>query len=317
MTGTHSCPRCELRFAVEAEVIDHLRRDHGVELGSSPATEEQPATTGRIVVPVDPFREPTMAARAAGVIARQTGLAVQIVAVRPAGLPAASVDAFLFHRCKEAEEAGAPEASWADLGSGDPADAVCEVLTEDDVALVCLATRARSAVGKFVIGSVATQILNRSTVPVVLVGPNVVDVPQRYRQLLVALDGSELAEQAGRVAESVAMQADSELFLIEVLGDEPAPPDVAETAYLARIAAGMEPKPGRYDALRSEHPGRAILDMASDADDVMVVMGTHGRTGLTRLVLGSVAHDVVHGARAPVIVVPQTASVWEWPAARV
>ncbi len=317
MTGTHVCPRCELRFAVEAEVVDHLRRDHDVDFGSSSETDEPQPTSGRIVVPVDPMREPTIAAKVAGAVGRQAGLAVQIVAVRPAGLASANVDAFLLQRCREAQEAGAPTASWLDLGDGDPADAVCELLTEDDVALVCLATRARSAVGKFVVGSVATEVLNRSPVPVVLVGPDVEAVPERYRELIVALDGSELSEQAGRVAESVAARTGSDLFLIEVLGDEPAPPDVAETAYLARIAADMEPKPGRYDALRSEHPGRAILDMAADADDVMVVMGTHGRSGLRRLVLGSVTHDVVHGARAPVIVVPETASVWAWPSMRV
>ena len=313
MTSIHVCPRCELRFAVEAEVMDHLRRDHRVEFGASsqPTFDELP-TTGRIVVPVDPTREPSPAIAVVGALARQASLAVEFVATRPPGLPQANVDAYLYQRCREAEEAGASDVSWTALGEGDPADGICDVLTHDDVALVCLATRARGVFGEFVLGSVAEAVVRRSTVPVVLVGPEVHDVPARYDPFLVALDGSELAEDAAKVAAAVAERTGSELFLLEVLDQQP-PPDVAETAYLARVASTLDPPPGRYDAVHGRRPGEAILAMAGDASDVMIAMGTHGRTGLDRLVMGSVAHDVVHRAHCPVIVVPATAEKWEWP----
>lgn len=312
MTAIHVCPRCELRFAVEAEVMDHLRRDHGVEFGASPVVPSRLPTNGRIVVPVDPTREPSSAVAVVGALARQAGLAVEFVATRPPGLPQANVDAYLVQRCRQAEEAGAPDVSWTALEAADPADGICDVLTDDDAALVCLATRARGAIGEFVLGSVAEAVVRRSPVPVVLVGPEVEATPTRYRQLIVALDGSELAEQAATVALSVAERTGSELFLLEVLDEQP-PPDVSETAYLARVAAKLEPHPGRYDAVHGRHPGEAILAMAGGSTDVMIVMGTHGRSGFSRLVMGSVAHDVVHRARCPVIVVPPSAEKWEWP----
>ncbi|MEO1064513.1 MAG: universal stress protein [Actinomycetota bacterium] len=267
---------------------------------------------GRIVVPVDPSREPSSAVSVVGTLARQAGLAVEFVATRPPGVPQANVDAYLFQRCREAEEAGASDVSWTALDASDPADGICDVLTDDGVALVCLATRARGVFGEFVLGSVAEAVVRRSPVPVVLVGPEVEATPERYREFFVALDGSELAEHAAEVAAAVAQRTGSELFLLEVL-DEVPPPDVAETAYLARVASTLEPKPGRYDAVHGRRPGEAILAMAGESPDVMVVMGTHGRSGLSRLVMGSVAHDVVHRARCPVVVVPQSAEKWEWP----
>ena len=213
--------------------------------------------------------------------------------------------AHLVARSREAERAGAPETSWRGLGAGDAADLVCESLLPDDVALVCLATRSRGAVGELLLGSVADAVVRRSPVPVLLVGPDVEPI-ERYRRLVVALDGSELAERAGAVAVELADRTATDVALLEVIADEPVPADVAETAYLARYAAGLPDPPGRYDVVRSDRPGQAILDATAGADDVVVVMGTHGRTALRRLVMGSVAHHVVQRATAPVLVVPPT-----------
>ncbi|MEM8903782.1 MAG: universal stress protein [Actinomycetota bacterium] len=270
---------------------------------TTPTHPEVPSTKrSRIVVPVDPTRQPTAAVAVAGAIARQADLAVEIVAAGPGG---AGIDAHLFERSREAERAGAPETSWRGLGAGDAADLVCESLLPDDVALVCLATRSRGAVGELLLGSVADAVVRRSPVPVLLVGPDVEPV-ERYRRLVVALDGSELAERAGAVAVELAERTATDVALLEVIADEPVPADVAETAYLARYAAGLPDPPGRYDVVRSDRPGQAILDATAGADDVVVVMGTHGRTALRRLVMGSVAHHVVQRATAPVLVVPPT-----------
>jgi nucleotide-binding universal stress UspA family protein len=315
MTGMHVCPRCELRFTIAAELTDHLRADHGVEFGPQPETDE-PETAkvrGTIVVPVDPEREPTIATAVAASVAKQAGLAVQVVAVRPAGLPTANVDAYLYERSREAVAAGAPVASWRDLGDGDPASVLVDELSHDHVAFVCMATRARGAIGEFVLGSVTDAVVRRAPVPVMLVGPHVETVAPHFRHIVVALDGSELAERSAQVAATLAARIGSELYLFEVLGDEPAPPDVAETAYLARVATKLEPRPRIYDAARNHHPGEAILNLVGGAADVLVAMGTHGRTGLSRLVMGSVAHDVTHRASGPVLVVPKTVESWEWP----
>jgi nucleotide-binding universal stress UspA family protein len=80
---------------------------------------------------------------------------------------------------------------------------------------------------------------------------------------------------------------------------------VFETAYvhnLAKEVVGLREKV-EWDVLHSPSPARSILDMYGKDSATMLVMATHGRTGLQRLMLGSVATGVVKEAWGPVVLV--------------
>jgi nucleotide-binding universal stress UspA family protein len=141
---------------------------------------------------------------------------------------------------------------------------------------------------------------------------------------LVPLDGSETSERAVDVAAEFAAPLNAEIVLCHV----------ADLARAAAMSAGeAQLVAGCLDALRDE--GRAILDdgaqrikgrvpvatrivdgqpvdaierLAAEISAAYIVLGSHGRTGLTRLVLGSVAEGVVRRARIPVVVVPHAVS---------
>jgi hypothetical protein len=77
--------------------------------------------------------------------------------------------------------------------------------------------------------------------------------------------------------------------------------DVFETSYLKQLAG-----PGHdvnFDVLHSHHPGRELAALTQRWPVAVMVMATHGRSGWSRLTLGSVAMNVVHHASCPVLLV--------------
>ena len=142
---------------------------------------------------------------------------------------------------------------------------------------------------------------------------------QMYDTVVVPLDGSRLAERAVAYARSLARQ----LVLVravEVHGGPFEEEGASERAaiasaenYLARTAgrrmfSGMAVRTEVY----SSQAQKAILACAHSARAQLIVMATHGRTGVERAIFGSVAEAVLRGAHIPVLLVPQNC-YRKWP----
>jgi nucleotide-binding universal stress UspA family protein len=140
--------------------------------------------------------------------------------------------------------------------------------------------------------------------------------------VLAALDASEAAHEIVRVAANLARGvAGGELHLVQVIDNlpppatlVPAPPGLgltpAEVVADARkrIEALAAEARGQFPGKLSTHvaagsPWKQILQVAIDVQADVVVVGTHGRAGVRRLVVGSVAETVVRKASCPVLVV--------------
>lgn len=136
-------------------------------------------------------------------------------------------------------------------------------------------------------------------------------------KILVPLDGSELAESALPTAAALAAAAGGEVCLLHAavgyhIYPTPAQAERLGTAesldglgYITRMANYLEwliKGLQASTAVVSGQPARAIAENASTAD--LIVMTTHGRSGFTRWVLGSVAESVVRLAPCPVLVLP-------------
>lgn len=143
--------------------------------------------------------------------------------------------------------------------------------------------------------------------------------------ILVPLDGSPVAEQVLPYAQACARQLgpEAELLLMRVL--EPVDPAVLgpelarhqrEEAkkYLTGIAVDLGAA-GFRARIRSEQPGpvhEAITAVADEEKVALVALCSHGRTGLERLVLGSVAEKVLRHTTLPVLLVPAAESSFDW-----
>ena len=122
-----------------------------------------------------------------------------------------------------------------------------------------------------------------------------------YERILVPLDGSELAEGALPYVEEVAARLNSEviLFTVCVAGDCLERP---MRAYLEKKAEELEPLGIKASLLVAEgNVANEILDFAEKNNIGLIIISTHGRSGISRWALGSVADKVLHCSVVPVM----------------
>lgn len=124
-----------------------------------------------------------------------------------------------------------------------------------------------------------------------------------YERMLVPLDGSELAEQALPYTEELAKNLKSEVILITIcLPDDPL--ERALTEYIERRAQSFNSLGIRTRSLCIEgEPATSIIDFAEKNDIGLIVISTHGRSGIGRWPLGSIANKVVQKSHVPLFLV--------------
>jgi len=124
-----------------------------------------------------------------------------------------------------------------------------------------------------------------------------------YEKMLVPLDGSELAEQAIPYVERMAKKLKSEVILLTVClpGD---PLERALTEYIERRAEKIQSLGIKTRSLCIKgEPAASIIDFAGKNDVSLIVISTHGRTGISHWPLGSIANKVVQKSHVPVLLV--------------
>jgi nucleotide-binding universal stress UspA family protein len=209
-----------------------------------------------------------------------------------------------------------------EIVDGEPAEAILYVAERRGIDLVVLASHGRGTTGRLVFGSVADRIAHHSPVPVLVVRPRDAVValePARVKRVLVPLDGSTLAGRALPIATALARDLNVSVALVLAIDEEeriapypgayaPAPDRIQEgvaaaSELLAETAAEL--RDAGVKTTTAIHVGRAfdtIADAARDGD--VVVMASHGRGGIRRWMLGSVAEKLVRSGPVPVMIVP-------------
>jgi nucleotide-binding universal stress UspA family protein len=142
-----------------------------------------------------------------------------------------------------------------------------------------------------------------------------------YQRILVPLDGSEMSEAVLPHAKRLSLALNCEIVLLHVeatpvpefnphatplapLSDEVNQLRAEEKAYIKRVCSGLESEGLRTTyLLREGLVAETILDAAEVMQADLIAMSTHGRTGMLRLLLGSVAEQVVHQSKIPVMLI--------------
>jgi nucleotide-binding universal stress UspA family protein len=209
--------------------------------------------------------------------------------------------------------------------AGEAGAVILEAARAREAGLIAMATHGRSGLGRWLYGSVADRVLRHADRPVLLVpaacerrwppaqAPGAAPGPPR--RVLVPLDGSGRAEAALEPAGAIADALGAGLLLAQAVpfpvvpsgSDQEDAPDAevgAARGYLEEVAAPLRAA-GRDVEVRVEAgmvvPTLARLERERDVE--AVAMATHGRSGLARVVLGSVATGVLQLARVPVLTV--------------
>ena len=124
----------------------------------------------------------------------------------------------------------------------------------------------------------------------------------RTRDVLFATDFSEHADLVGTVARDTARGLGASLHVVHVVPPVTDPWDAGER--LSRVAASLANGVEIKTALLSGRVAREIARYAREHGVGLIAIGTHGRTGVSRALLGSVAEAVVRLAPCPVLTVP-------------
>lgn len=207
------------------------------------------------------------------------------------------------------------------------AEAIVSFIRTHPVDLVVMSTHGRSGVGRVVFGSVAEAVLTHSHAPILLLraAKDVPDfAPTAHPRILVPLDGSHFAEAALLHAAALAQALDGTLVLSEVCLE---PVDMSiwnantkqllndierihqrerrhAEGYLAHLQARFEAEGLKVETCVCRGaPGERVRQQCDQLGATLVVMATHGRGGLSRALLGSVALDVLHHGHLPMLLV--------------
>ena len=229
------------------------------------------------------------------------------------------------------DEVGLP--ADAALLDGDIATAICDGATAAKADLVVLCTHGRGTLGRFWLGSVADELIRLLPMPVLLVrpteGPVDLNAPPTIERILLPLDGTPLAEQMIEPAFALGKMMDATIALVRVIKPATQLAYLHETmhfdkeadsilhqirtledhlrvdakAYLDRVAAGLRGRDVRVEThvMADEQPAVGILREASSFAADLIALETHGRRGLSRVLMGSVADKVIRGGHLPVL----------------
>lgn len=126
-------------------------------------------------------------------------------------------------------------------------------------------------------------------------------------KILLPIDFSGPSERAAGYAATLARSLGASIHLVHVLEDVSRATRYEDSrSKLSALAASLAHVPRTSVEVRSGRPATAIIDAAIDYGCDLIVMATHGRSGVSHLVLGSVAEEVIRHARCPVLAVRQS-----------
>ncbi|NJK78674.1 MAG: universal stress protein [Chloroflexaceae bacterium] len=222
-----------------------------------------------------------------------------------------------------------------DVHFGDPVEHITEVAVNRRATLIAMATHGYSGLWRWMLGSITDKVVQHTTVPVFAVrvsaAPPLAE-PPAIRRILVPLDGSELASEALPLAMMLAQQNHAEIHLLRVVAPEfELRPALAMSRVPIELQSDILPDETPWEGASEESYRRAEYTLATFADEVheqgigvhthvavgkpadiivyeagiqvcdVIVMATHGRGGVPRLALGSVAFSVVCQTTTPVL----------------
>lgn len=183
--------------------------------------------------------------------------------------------------------------------SMDAAQAIVDEATEKKADMIVIGRRGRKGVAKALMGETAAKVITHAPCKVLVV-PKVAQI--QYKNILVATDGLTQAKAAVSEAIAIAKRTGSHLIALSAMRDES---ERAMATKFANEAAEMAKKEG-VSAEAVTPVGRSfnvILETAGGRGVDLIVMGTYGKTGVKKLLMGSATEKVIGNAGCGVLVV--------------
>jgi nucleotide-binding universal stress UspA family protein len=204
------------------------------------------------------------------------------------------------------------------VASSKPAERIVAYAEDEDIDLIVMGTHGRRGVDRMLFGSVTEEVVRKSPCPAFTVRTDADVTPgQAVRRVLAPVDFSDASEVAIQHAKEIAFTYGAEIDLLHVV-EEPFYPTeygLGPASFPTKeVLDNVEKQLGDLarEQIGYEHvmieaqvgqPASKILNYVEENDIDLVVIATHGRTGLDRVLLGSVAERVLRQSPKPVFVV--------------
>jgi nucleotide-binding universal stress UspA family protein len=282
-------------------------------------TSSHSTLTDRILVPLDGSELSEAILPLVG--GSKPAWAVDVLLIRtlgpeaPAGPSAESeAQAYLATRARTLEGAGLRVR--CEVWHGDPAQTIVNAGVRAGVSLVAMTTHGRRGLDRLRFGSVAETVVRKASVPVLLVRGQVRWPGHRPPRILVPVDGSERSAAIIPIVARLARPLQAVTELVHVLPAQPpveyqapalslpggGPGRAAAMAYLERAGAPLAAQDVKIERVILEGPPAIVITRhAADVGADLVAMSTHGRSGVARLLVGSVAEQVLRTTDVPVL----------------
>ncbi|WEL18992.1 Nucleotide-binding protein, UspA family [Halorhabdus sp. SVX81] len=281
----------------------------------------------QILLPVDEQTGPAEVLHHAGEIAHHFDAEIQILYVADTDeysvtvVDEGVVDGLVEHGKQVVADVGETldsldVAHSADVVQGTPAETIVKYASEYGYDLIVMPTHAREGLSRFLLGSVTEKVVRLADVPVLtarMIEEDAFTFP--YERILLPTDSSESSRRAAEHGLDLAAAMDAAVDVLSVVETAALGPDIGSNVTSGDFdqgaheavseVAGMAEK---RDVEASTHvetgsPDEEILSAVDEYDCQAVVMGTTGRRGVDRILLGSVAEKTVRSAPVPVVTV--------------
>jgi nucleotide-binding universal stress UspA family protein len=262
----------------------------------------------RLLVPLDGSPEAESVLPALMPLFRTRKFRLTLLGVGTADESSETMELYLTRLWTSLAMDGIPATTKAEWG--DPADEILRTAKPEHFDLIAMATHGREGLRRELVGSVAETVLRQAEIPVLILreGAKIGD----WKRMIVALDGSETAEDVLGDAAELARTMNSTLHLVRVRRPWPRlayhpenafpMPEEDPQPYLEGMADGLATQGILALAdVREGETADEILALAKETNAGLLCLTTHGRTGLSRSLLGSVAESVLRNAPCPVL----------------
>jgi nucleotide-binding universal stress UspA family protein len=230
-------------------------------------------------------------------------------AVAPGPIPQMEAGGYL----KEAADRLRRKGAVVDIEvlTGKPASALTAYAAGGRFDLLALCSRGKTGLKRMLFGSVAEEILRSTTVPVLVVPPaDRRQAPEAVKKIVVPLDGSHRSAAVLKPAAALAKAFGAKLCFVTVVS-----PTAAEDLPVETVAHNLfqDQKALQKNGLEVEvavlygDPTDRILAFAEENQADLIALASHGRTGLDKVVFGTVAESLLRRSRRPLLVVRSAA----------
>lgn len=196
-------------------------------------------------------------------------------------------------------------------------DGILDYVEENKIDLIVMGTHGRRGANRLLMGSISEEVVRSAACPVCTIREAVSpEFKLVFDRILVPIDFSAYSREAVRIAKEWAAREKAHLLILNVM-EEVQLPGVyqLETSFVntpetrSRMEGEMEEWYASIDGpdvphsvyARFGYPARTIREVVLNRNVQLVIMGTHGRTGIPRMLLGSVAEKVIRTSPCPVV----------------